>query len=183
MELFFVAPDLRRLDETGAEIIACAMYEDVLPMRGLAGLLDWRLGARISQLIRGGFVTGALGEVLCVPARPRLPHDKVLLFGAGKHAAFDEAVFQDVVEHLARALEGLHARRAVVELPGRADARITAERATEIVLERVGASPAHDAWWLVEDLEAEKAMRARAHEEQRRARRGPASVAPPRSGG
>ncbi len=182
MELLFVPPDLRRIDETSAEIVACATYEDVLPMQGLAGLLDWRLGARLSRLIQDGFVTGALGEVLCVPARPRLPFDKVLLFGAGRRAEFDESRFALVVASVARALEGLRTRRAVVELPGRSDARVSAERAAEIVLAQIGDSPAHDAWWLVEEAEAEKTMKKRAIEEQRRARHAPDAAAP-KSGG
>ena len=140
-------------------------------MRGLAGLLDWRLAGRLSRLQRDAYLVGELGEVLCVPGRPRLPFDKLLIFGLGSRSAFDEDAFRGVVKHLLHALEGLQVRRAVVELPGRADGAITAERAAEMLLECVAESPAHDAWWLVEDADAEKRMMQRAQDEQRRARR------------
>ena len=52
--------------------------------------------------------------------------------------------------HMARALEGLRVRRAVLELPGRAADAIDAERAITLTLEAVGASPEHDVWWLVD---------------------------------
>src|SRR5258705_12861410 len=67
MEFRSVPPDLRQLDETSTELIACSMWKDERPMRGLAGLLDWRLAGRISKLARESFIEGELGEVLFVP--------------------------------------------------------------------------------------------------------------------
>jgi hypothetical protein len=171
VDLRFVTPDLRRLDETSAELVACAIWKGERPMRGLAGLLDWRLAGRISRLARERFVDGERGELLCVPGRPRLPFDKILVMGLGARASFDDAVFRESVQQLLRSLEGLNVRRAVVELPGRADGAIEPERATEIVLECVSDSPDHDAWWLVEAEEAHARITARAQDERRRSRR------------
>ena len=178
MEFRFVTPDLRKLDETSAELVACGMWKDERPMGGLAGLLDWRMGGKISKLARETFVGGELGEVLFVPGRPRLPFDKIIVLGLGERSAFGDGPFREVVTKLLRTLEGLHVRRAVVELPGRGavagggTAAIEPERATEIVLECVGDSPDHDAWWLVEAPEAQTRISARAQDERRRARRG-----------
>ena len=137
-------------------------------MRGLAGLLDWRLAGRLSILARDGFLVGEVGEVLFVPGRPRLPFEKVLVMGLGARSGFGEETFRQVIQHLLRSLEGLHVRRAVIELPGRADAMIEPDRAAEIVLECVGDSPAHDSWWLVEEGEAQKRIARRALDERRR---------------
>jgi hypothetical protein len=172
MEFRFVPPDLRKLDETSAELIACSMWKDERPMRGLAGLLDWRLAGKISKLARESFIEGDLGEVLFVPGRPRLPFDKIIVLGLGTQSAFGDGPFREAVTRLLRTLEGLHVRRAVVELPGRGAGAIEPERATEIVLECVGDSPDHDAWWLVEEAEAQVRISARAQDERRRARRG-----------
>jgi hypothetical protein len=168
VDLRFVTPDLRRLDETSAELIACAIWEGERPMRGLAGLLDWRLAGRISRLARERFVDGARGELLCVPGRPRLPFDKILVMGLGPRAAFDDVAFRASVQQLLRSLEGLHVRRAVVELPGRSDGAIEPERAAEIVLECASDSEAHDAWWLVEAEDAHPRITARAQDDRRR---------------
>jgi hypothetical protein len=168
MDLRFVPPDLRRLDEAGAELLACCIWSDQWPMRGLAGLLDWRLAGRLSALAREAFLLGELGEVLCLPGRPRLPFEKVLVLGLGPRAGFSEATFRDVVAHLLHVLEGLHVRRAVVELPGRAEGLMQAERAADLVLECVAESTAHDAWWLVEEPDAQKRIAQRAVDERRR---------------
>ena len=172
MDLRFVSPDMRRLDEASAELLACTVWSDERPLRGMAGLLDWRLAGRLSALVKAGYLGGALGEVLMLPGKPGLPFEKLLVFGLGARAAFGDDAFRGVVTHLLRALEGLHVRRAVVELPGRADASIEPERATEILLECVGDSPSHDAWWLVEEPEAQKRIVQRAQDERRRTRRG-----------
>jgi hypothetical protein len=170
VELRFVAPDLHALDETPAEVIACAMWKDERPLRGLAGLLDWRLSGRLSRLLREQFMSGDLGEVLCLQGRPRLPFDKVVVIGAGERGAWTDDTFRAATAALLRTLEGLHVQRAVVELPGRAANCIPPERAAEIVLESVRESEAHDAWWLVEAAEAQAKIASRANEERRRGR-------------
>ena len=38
MDIRFLPPDLRRLDETSVELAACTFWLDERPMRGLAGL-------------------------------------------------------------------------------------------------------------------------------------------------
>jgi hypothetical protein len=77
MDFRFVAPNLRSLDTTGAELLACAIWQDERPMRGVAGLLDWRLAGTLSQLERRGLLKGELGEVVFVPGRPRLAFEKL----------------------------------------------------------------------------------------------------------
>jgi hypothetical protein len=171
VDLSYLPLDLCRIDEANAELIACAIWEQEAPMRGLAGLLDWRLAGRLSRLLREDFLRGEQGEVLCVPGRPRLPFDKVLVFGLGPREGFDEARFRTITKHLLRTLEGLRIPRAVVELPGRSDAAIAPDRAATVVLECVGTSAAHDAWWIVDRADAERHLLERAQEEQRRARR------------
>jgi hypothetical protein len=171
VDLRFVSPNLRSLDASGTELVACAVWQDQRPMRGAAGLLDWRLAGTLSRLAREGFFGGELGEVLFLPGRPRLCFEKVLVFGLGARSGFEESTFRSVISHLLRALRGLSVRRAVVELPGRADGGIEAERACELLLECVGDSEDHDAWWLIEPPEAQKRIAERAHGERRRSQK------------
>jgi Cytosol aminopeptidase family, N-terminal domain len=170
VELRFIAPDLRALDEHPAEVIACCVWSDERPLRGLAGLLDWRLAGRISRLAKERFVKGDAREVLCMQGKPRLPFDKVLLIGAGTRAAFDVAACKEATGALLHALEGLHVKRAVVELPGRSGDRIAPDVAAEIALDATRESEAHDAWFLVESAEAQAKIVSRANEERRRER-------------
>ena len=91
MELRFVLPHLSKLDEIDGEILVGSVFVDQRPARGVVGLADFRLGGRLSNLMRTGFVTGAFGEVVMIPGKPRLSFDKLLLFGAGERKRFDEA--------------------------------------------------------------------------------------------
>src|SRR4051812_10330977 len=99
MELRFIAPDLRRLDEVGCEVLACGLFADERPPRGTGGLIDWRTAGSLCHLIERGFLTAARGEVMMIPLRPKLPFDKALLFGLGERQHFDADVFRETVAH------------------------------------------------------------------------------------
>jgi hypothetical protein len=170
MELKFLPPELRRLDEANVELCACTIWSDVRPVRGLAGLLDWRLGGRLSALLASGFATGEADEALLVPGKPSAPFEKILVLGLGARSSFGDGAFRKAVLRIASALEGMRVRRAVVELPGRGEDAIDPEQAITLTLECVGASPEHDAWWLVEDAVAQKRVEQRAADERRRVR-------------
>ena len=73
MDVRFVLTELARIDALRYEAVALPFFEDERPLRGAAGLCDWRLCGRLSAILRGGRVTGALGELTLLPARPRLP--------------------------------------------------------------------------------------------------------------
>lgn len=168
MDFRFVPPELGKLDDVSAELVACSIWQDERPLTGLAGLLDWRLAGRLSKLARESFLAGQLGEVLFLPGRPRLPFDKVLVLGLGPRASFGDEPFREAVKRLVKTLDGLHVRRAVVELPGRGDDAVTPERAAELVLEQVERLPDHDGWVLVEPAETQKRIAQRAQDERRR---------------
>lgn len=170
MDLRFATPSLRRLDLFGTEILVAPLASDERPPHGLAGMVDWRLAGRVSRLLESGFATGTLGEVLLVPGKPKLPFDKVVLFGIGPLADFDESVYRGVVERILVTLEGLRSRTAVVELPGRHWGAILPERAAEILLEAAGSRREHDVWTLVETADGQRAITQHLIQERRRIR-------------
>jgi len=170
MDLRFISPSLRKLDLSGTEVLVAALLPGERPPKGVAGLCDWRLGGRISQLIASGFATGAIGEVLLLSGRPKLPFDKVLLFGVGVREDFSELVFRTVTARVLSTLEGLRARTAVVELPGRHFDGISPERAADILLEMAGPRSDHDLWTLVESSEAQRSITQQTILERRRVR-------------
>lgn len=171
MELRFVSPVLSELDALESEVLACAVWEDVRPCDGVAGLCDWRLAGRLSALQRDDFLRGQRGEVLLMPARPGLGFDKLLLFGAGPRSAFDEQIFRSVMQQMLRTIDDLHAHLAVVELPGRASELIAAETAADLLLEAAGRTHPESVWTLVEDGDARRRVTQHMIEARRRVRR------------
>jgi hypothetical protein len=170
MEFRFLTPEPERLDEASVELCVCSIWSDERPMRGLAGLLDWRLGARLSALLKTGFFDGHAGEALLTPGRPHVPFEKVLVVGLGPRPSFDEHGFRDAIVRVSRTIERLRVRRAVVELPGRATDAIEPERAITLTLECIGSSAEHDMWWLVDSPPAQRRIERRAADERRRVR-------------
>jgi Cytosol aminopeptidase family, N-terminal domain len=169
LDLRFIPRALRHIDEVSAEVVVCSIYRDERPLGGLAGLLDWRLAGRLSRLAKQGYLLGELGELLAVPVRPRLPFDKLLVAGLGPRGEFGDATFRTVLERTMGALQGLHVKKAVVELPGRGDDAITAERAAEIMLDLVGDE--RDVLTFVEDPSGQQLIEKRAQERRRSALR------------
>jgi hypothetical protein len=171
MDLRYTTPDLRSLDLLGTEILVCNLTLDERPARGVAGLVDWRLAGRVSRLLDQGFATGALGEVLLIGGKPKLPFDKIVLLGLGERQAFDATLYVQVLQKLLHTLQQLRARSAVVELPGRHFAALPPEQAADVLLEQVGSSREHDVWTLVEPIEAQRAITQHMIQERRRVRR------------
>jgi hypothetical protein len=171
VELRFVAPDLASLDALDAEVLACALWSDARPAHGVAGLSDWRLGGRISDLQRQGLITGELGEVVMLPGKPRMSFDKLILFGAGPRAAFGEAALREVVSRMLGTLHGLGARVAVVELPGRHEGLVRAEEAADVLLDCAGREREAELWMLVERSEGKQQITQHMNEQRRRVRR------------
>lgn len=168
----FVAPLLAKLDELDTEVLVATLHSDVRPARGVAGLCDFRMGGRISALLRSGFITGARGEVVMVPGKPFLSFDKLLLFGAGPLAEMSVARMAELVGSYFDRLERLRARVAVVELPGRAHGAISAADAGQVVLREAQREREFDGWTLVEHAEGRAVIEALAQEQRRRMRRG-----------
>lgn len=168
LDLRFVARDLRRLDETSAEVVACGVYRDARPLAGLAGLVDWRLCGKLSRLAKDGFLLGEVGEVVAIPVRPRLPFDKLLVAGLGPRASFGDATFKKVTTRIIDAIAGLHAKKAILELPGRGDEAISAERAADILLDLIG-DDERDVLTFVEEPSGRERIERQAHERRRNA--------------
>lgn len=173
MDLRFASPSLYELDTLDTEVLACPVWQDVRPVEGVAGLCDWRLGGRLSRLMRNGLLLGELGEVMLIPGRPRLTFEKLLLFGAGPRGRFDEQVFAQVVRSMLDTVDALRAEQAVVELPGRHANLIAPERAADMLLETAGRSHEPSLWILVDDAEARRQVTQHMIEERRRVRRAP----------
>lgn len=160
-DVHFVTPDLRAIDAAPAEVIACTAFRDERPLRGVAGMLDWRLAGRLSALVKSGFLVGELGEVLLVPGRPQLPFEKVVVLGLGDRGAFDDEVVALTIARLKATLAGLKVKRALVELPGRASGALEATHAAELLLEHAHEALEHEAWTFVDTPEAETSMTQR----------------------
>jgi len=116
MDLTFFPLTLDAIDQAAAESLCLFVTSDERPLTGLAGLVDWRLTARLSRLVRGGQLTGEAGEAVLTSPGPRLAFRKMFLFGIGPSGQTDDQLQGHVAEAL-RKLAHAGVREAALQLP------------------------------------------------------------------
>ncbi|SRR5579884_1535202 len=105
-----------KLTKLHAEVLVVSCFEDVRPLRGLAGEVDWLYGGIFSTLLMQGKVTGKLGELLLLATQQKMQASKVILAGLGPSGTYEQADFKSVAKKIAEAMMGFQARECAVEL-------------------------------------------------------------------
>lgn len=80
MDLRVILQDVKKF-ETEALVVGC--YEDVRPLKGLAGELDWLLCGSLSDLLIANRIRGSLGDVALIAPRGKIPVQKLFMIGLG----------------------------------------------------------------------------------------------------
>lgn len=150
MTVSLLPVDLSRWDQAAPGDLLCVpVWTDVRPLRGAAGLLDWRMCGRLSAMLGGAKVTGADGEQTLFPTAHRLPWRLVLALGVGARRDLSERRFSGCVRRALDAAKGIKARRLAFALPGRdgdgggaaLPATMTSRRALDLLLAELDATP------------------------------------------
>jgi hypothetical protein len=137
----FLASDLGKWDalENAPDTLVLPFFSDERPLRGAAGLCDWRLCGRLSRLLQTSRVAGKLGETTLYPPNVagarRLPFERLLLVGLGAADRFDEKAAHEAAGMIADKMVRLGPPRYALVPPGRSTGRLSARRALEIYLE------------------------------------------------
>ena len=172
MDVHFALPEMAEIDRLKCDAIGVPFFSDEHPPHGVLGLLDWRLCGLVTRMMMRKKISGSPLETTLVPARQRLPVDKVLLFGAGERADLTPELATRLMRHMLATLTQLGARRSAVVSPGRSPVLIEPELAIETLLSASPAFPDHDQVWVLESLDAQRLMKPVVERERRRARAG-----------
>jgi hypothetical protein len=143
MGVHVLAADLAKWDEADHDALLLPIFADERPLRGAAGLADWRLGGRLSRLIKAGKASGVQGETLLMPPGRRLRFGRIVLFGLGESKGYGEERFRRDVRWIREVASGAGITQFAIQAPGRARGLIGARRALELWLEE--AAPAEGA--------------------------------------
>jgi len=143
----FLPVDLQRWDaDPGGDVLVVPIWSDVRPLRGAAGLLDWRLCGKVSQMLREGRVAGSVGEKLLL-LTGRVRWRPILGIGAGPSHAFGDGSCTAALDCALEAAHGLGTRQLALAIPGRDLDLVKPERAMQYLLESIEKSRlAHGAW-------------------------------------
>jgi hypothetical protein len=127
--------DLARWDEVARDALVLAVFKDDRPLRGAAGLADWRLCGRLSRLLLAERATGAAGETLLLPPGRRLRFGRILWFGLGESKGYTDERYRKDVAWIAEVVRKAQIGDWALQAPGRASGVIGARRAVELLLE------------------------------------------------
>jgi hypothetical protein len=142
----FLPVDLHRWDHgPGGDVLIVPIWSDVRPLRGAAGLLDWRLCGKISQMIREGRVSGAAGEKLLL-VTGRVPWRRVLGIGAGPSDAFGDGDCKAALQCALDAARGIGAESMAIAIPGRDMDLVKPDKAIRYLLESVEGNQGQPTW-------------------------------------
>jgi hypothetical protein len=127
--------DLARWDETARDLLVLPVFKDDRPLRGAAGLADWRLCGRLSRLVKASRATADAGETMLLPPGRRLRFQRVMWFGLGDAKGYTDERFRKDLAWILGVVTKAGATDWALQLPGRASGLIGARRAIEIILE------------------------------------------------
>ena len=109
--------DTESLARVGADVAVAGFFRDQRPLRGGAGLADWRLCGWLSNLLLASRATGEPGEAVLATTHGRLRAPRLLLIGLGPHARFSADVHCAAVHASMLRLLDLGAASAAIDLP------------------------------------------------------------------
>ncbi len=157
-DVSFLPTDLARWDQAdGGDLFFIPVHSDVRPLRGAAGLVDWRLCGHLSRLLLQERLRGDPGERLLIPTR-RLRWRAVLALGVGAAPAFSERTYADTLGDLFITMQRLGLSRVAVPLRGPGAADIAPARALALLREAAASQKHLRAVTVVDTPAAYKAL-------------------------
>lgn len=130
--LHVLAADLAKWDEADRDALLLPIFADERPLRGAAGLADWRLNGRLSRLLRARKASGDRGETVLLPPGRRLRFARVMLFGLGESKGYGEERYRADIRRIREVAQQAGIEQYAIQAPGRATGLIGARRALEL---------------------------------------------------
>ncbi len=135
MALTVLPLDLSRWDESARDCLVLPVFRDDRPLRGAAGLADWRMCGRLSRLLKANRATAAAGEAMMLPPGRRLRFKRVMWFGLGDAKGYSDERFKKDVGWISDVVKQAGVADWALQAPGRASGLIGARRAVELMLD------------------------------------------------
>jgi hypothetical protein len=95
--------------------LCVGFFEDVRPLKGLAGELDWLLCSSLSSLIIKHKLRGMLGELALLTSRNKVPASKIFMLGLGPRGSVSLETVQKAAHAAAAAAVGAGVTTAALE--------------------------------------------------------------------
>jgi hypothetical protein len=129
------------IDRQECQLVEAGFFEDERPLRGPAGLLDWRLNGAISREIINGRITGRFKETVIIPSNGRIQSPKILLIGLGRAARISYPKLREVSGHLLQTLLRINILDFCCSIPHSKPYPLECSKAVEVWVEGMADTP------------------------------------------
>jgi len=106
-----------KISRIRSEILIFGFFQDIRPITGYAGEIDWLTSGSISSLIQQSKIKGSLGEATLV-ATSKVETPKILLMGLGQKKHYTYKNIHQLSTHVLEILARLRVRESITELWG-----------------------------------------------------------------
>lgn len=138
-------------------VIGC--FQDVRPLRGAAGEIDWLFGGLLSQLFVQKKMSGARGDSALLATQGKIPLEKVLLIGLGKKDRYDLKAFEEMVIGVLGRLDQMGEPESVLELLGIEECGLPVSNAMDILVRGVEEAGGRGIGFYVRNAERARELR------------------------
>ena len=105
----------QEIKKLATDALIVGFYEDVRPLKGVAGELDWLLCGSLSALILSKKLRGSLGDVALVTSQGKVPAQKIFMVGLGPRSGMTPATLRSAARNAATSAVGAGVRSAAIE--------------------------------------------------------------------
>jgi hypothetical protein len=107
-----------RVTRIRTELLVLGFFQDVRPVRGLAGEVDWIYSGIFSHLMKLQKLKGQRGEAMLLASESKLLTPKVLLVGLGPSPSYNNSILLQVLQDIRNRLAALKVKRFAMEAIG-----------------------------------------------------------------
>jgi hypothetical protein len=106
---------LKDIKQLPVDALIVGFHEDVRPLKGIAGELDWLLCGSLSTLLLSKKLLGTLGDVALVTSQGKVPVQKIFMVGLGPHNGMNQTTLRSAARNAAASAVGAGVKSAAIE--------------------------------------------------------------------
>jgi hypothetical protein len=110
-----VTVQIHSIDKLETDALIVGFHEDIRPLKGGAGALDWLLCGALSRLIIQKKVKGAVGDVALLTSNGKVPADKIFMVGLGPRAGSSAESLRNAARTVAASAAGAGVTHAALD--------------------------------------------------------------------
>jgi hypothetical protein len=126
-----------QIDLQECDIVVLGLFEDVRPLKGSSGWLDWRLNGKLSRSLLRKRVTGIWKEMTLIPSQGRIRSPLILCVGFGRVRDYSYLRLREITPVLLEALRKLDVSNIGFSLPEDESFQVEAGKMAEVLLEGI----------------------------------------------